>query len=57
MDIQLILEFNNSFGKYHSVFPKNPFLGDSCTRNYGVPGLQKTAWFYIILAIISLVFF
>ena len=23
--IQLILEFKNSFGKYHSVFPKNPW--------------------------------
>ena len=30
MDIQLILEFINSFGKYHQVFLKNPqrgFLG------------------------------
>ena len=27
--IQLILEFKNGFGKYHSVCPKNPigFLG------------------------------
>ena len=23
-DIQLILEFTKSFGKYHPVFPKNP---------------------------------
>ena len=32
MDIQLILEFKNSFGKYHPVFPKNPksaFLWDT----------------------------
>ena len=24
MDIQLVLEFKNSFWKYHPVFPKNP---------------------------------
>ena len=24
MDIQLILQVKNSFGKYHPVFPKNP---------------------------------
>ena len=24
VDIQLILDFKNSFGKYHPVFPKNP---------------------------------
>ena len=24
VDIQLILEFNNSFGKYHPINPKNP---------------------------------
>ena len=24
VDIQLILEFKNSFGKYHPVFPENP---------------------------------
>ena len=24
VDIQLILELKNSFGKYHPVFPKNP---------------------------------
>ena len=24
VDIQLILEFKNSFGKYHPVFSKNP---------------------------------
>ena len=24
VDIQLILEFKTSFGKYHPVFPKNP---------------------------------
>ena len=33
VDIQLILEFKNSFGKYHPVFPKNPereFSGTPC---------------------------
>ena len=27
VDIQLILDFKNSFGKYHSVFPKNSLKG------------------------------
>ena len=34
LDIQLILEFKISFGKYHPVFPKTPskgFLGTRCT--------------------------
>ena len=33
MDIKLILEFKNSFGKYHPVFPKNHkkvFFGTCC---------------------------
>jgi hypothetical protein len=42
MDIQLILEFKNSFGKNCPVFPKNPkhffvvvcFLGQKVLQNF-----------------------
>ena len=36
MDIQLILEFRKSFGKYQPVFPKNPkkFFWTPCAKNY-----------------------
>ena len=37
LDIKLILEFKNSFGKYHPVCPKSPlmfFLSEKSNRIY-----------------------
>ena len=49
MNIQLILEFKISFGKYHSVFPKNhyrAFLGAPCIQNIVILHIKSfNRWF------------